>query len=139
MHSPPLWLRHFVDRIARCFLLWQSHSELGCHYYHTATTWELTLFVFREEILGGPDDGRVRPGGFELNLKSVLDQFTSLEEVHWQPLSLEGRDLGVSHLSLLGYVSTDEGLQRVWLRIPAVAPCSMPTLKLSANIVHHEG
>lgn len=118
--TPPPWLRWFVSDASKGIVDRLSLAPLGCHYFldveHDA--WEVTLFVSRTEIVGGPKDGRAISSGLNVDLKAVGEAFDTQPLSWWQsePVSQDD-DLG-SHVSFEG---TARG-HRVWLRILHNAP-----------------
>uniref|UniRef100_A0A7C4QP51 Uncharacterized protein n=1 Tax=Schlesneria paludicola TaxID=360056 RepID=A0A7C4QP51_9PLAN len=131
MSAPPEWLTDFAQALLAHLHPTASSAPIGCHYHHSGTTWEITLFVSRREILGGPNDGRLQATRFCLDLLGICQVFDQVSSVAWQA-HRQGRwdELG-AHVAVEG----DYRGQRVWLRIPAMAPAQFPAER-SAN---HEG
>jgi hypothetical protein len=95
-------------------------APVGCHYFHDEErdVWEVTLFISRTEILGGPGDGRVVLAGLQIDIAVVTAAFDSPPAVYWQAERVHDDDELGSHLSF-------EGMARrhsVWLRILQQAP-----------------
>lgn len=118
MTTPPTWLAEFADRVAALVLPVDVQAPVGCHFCCEAGVWEVTLFMAKTEILGGPRDGLQRPSRFCLNLAELTALFASVSSFHWQAHSLGRRDDLGAHVSVEGEVAG----QRVWLRIPARVP-----------------
>lgn len=117
---PPAWLRWFVNDAIRGIVDRQEASPLGCHYFHdhNADVWEVSLFLSRTEVYGGPADGKQVPGGLRIDVVQVSAAYDSSPTIHWQSekFSLDD-DLG-NHLSFEGVA---RGV-KVWLRILQAAP-----------------
>jgi hypothetical protein len=113
--DPPAWLRWFVNDAVRGIVDRHVTAPVGCHYYHDDADdiWEVSLFVARTEVCGGPADGRVVPAGLQIDIASVCSAFDSPPATYWQAEAISEDDELGNHLSF-------EGLARghsVWLRI----------------------
>jgi len=113
--SPPAWLRWFVNDAVRGIVDRQVTAPIGCHFYHDADTnvWEVSLFISRTEVCGGPADGKLVPSGLQIDIMAVCSAFDSPPAVYWQAEKISHDDELGNHLSL-------EGIARgfgVWLRI----------------------
>ena len=118
MASPPTWLSSFVDAVTANFHSHDVMPPLGCHFQKVDQIWEVTVFASRTEIIGGSQDGRVRHAPFAVDVKNLLDSFTTVDQVSWQTQRLgQCDDLG-AHLSVEGLIED----QPVWLRITAISP-----------------
>jgi hypothetical protein len=117
---PPSWLRWFVNDASRGILDHGSTAPVGCHFFHDTELdlWEVTLFVSRTEVVGGPQDGSVISNGVQVDIGVVLQSFDSLPECYWQSEAIHSDDQLGNHLSLEGVARG----QRVWLRIVHEAP-----------------
>lgn len=117
---PPAWLRWFLNDAIRGIVDCQAASPVGCHYFHDhdADVWEVSLFLSRTEVFGGPADGKHVPAGLKIDVVQVSAAFDSPPAVYWQSERFSQDDELGNHLSF-------EGLGRgvkVWLRILQVAP-----------------
>ena len=88
MSMPPPWLPLFVERVTSGVRAHDVLAPLGCHFQNVAGIWEITVFASRTEIIGGSQDGRTRHSPFSIDVKHVIDAFTSVETVAWQALRL---------------------------------------------------
>ncbi len=93
-------------------------APIGCHYHFENDVWEVTIFASRTEVLGGERDGLRFPSRFVLDIKGLLDLFSSVEAIEWQALSQGPDDEIGANLAVLG--TLDGG--QVCLRIPSEAP-----------------
>ncbi len=122
MSNPPDWLASLTDQVAAVFVAVDLLAPLACHYSTNEGLWEVTLFAAPTEIIGGPQDGRVRPSRFHLDVKPLLEQFDQVDSAYWQAQGL-GRDDDLGpHFGIEG---TYQG-HHVWLRLPALPPKRFP-------------
>lgn len=122
MSQPPEWASSLADRLAEYFSTFDVLSPLGCHICEVGEVWEITLFASRTEILGGAQDGRLRPSRFHLNLSGLLQMFDAIESAYWQALKVGDDDELGPHIGVEGIYQG----HRVWLRIPSQAPKQFP-------------
>ncbi len=113
--SAPPWLRWFVTDVTRAFMDMAALAPLGCHYFHDEVhkTWEVTLFVSRTEIVGGPQDGQSFRSEMTVDLGRVFEAFDQPPSSWWQSDSVADDDQLGNHLSFLGNARG----HHVWLRI----------------------
>jgi len=118
--TPPSWLRWFVNDVTRGVLDRSVQPPLGCHFFFddSTDTWEVTLFVSRTEVIGGPLDGSEVPNGLQFDVAAVTAAFDSPPSIHWQVGQLAEDDELGSHMSFEGVARG----QRVWLRMKQEAP-----------------
>ncbi|MCA9060857.1 MAG: hypothetical protein KDA96_20080 [Planctomycetaceae bacterium] len=118
--SPPTWLRWFANDCSRGFAGGCALAPVGCHFYFDdeAERWEVTLFISRTEVVGGPMDGRTLPAGVIVDIQRVTSSFDSVSEVCWQAERLADTDDLGNHVSVTGIARGHQ----VWLRILANAP-----------------
>lgn len=118
--TPPAWMQWFIDDVARGVLHQQQLSPLGCHYIHNSDddVWEVTLFVSRTEIAGGPHDGLCMVPFLQVDVSAVMAAFDEHPRVCWQSGAADDDDQLGNHLSIEGVV---EG-RMVWLRLMAESP-----------------
>ena len=83
---------------------------------------QVTLFASATEIIGGPQDGRVRPSRFHLDVKSLFDLFDEIDSAYWQAQGLGGGDELGPHFGIEGRYQG----HHVWLRLPALPPKQFP-------------
>jgi hypothetical protein len=117
---PPAWLRWFVSDASRGIIDDGSLPPIGCHYFYEPEqcVWEVTLFIGRTEVVGGPRDGNTISSGLQVDVCRVINAFDDPPECYWQSEAIYSDDQLGNHLSL-------EGMARghhVWLRILHHAP-----------------
>lgn len=117
---PPAWLRWFVNDAVRGIVDGHVTAPIGCHFFHerNADVWEVSLFVSRTEVCGGPADGKRVPTGLQIDITAVCAAFDSAPTIYWQAEKISHDDDLGNHLSF-------EGIARgfgVWLRILQNAP-----------------
>jgi hypothetical protein len=90
-------------------------APVGCHFFHehASDTWEVSLFVSRTEVLGGPADGKRVPAGLQINIMTVCEAFDSPPAIYWQAEKIAHDDELGNHLSFEGIARG----QSIWLRI----------------------
>jgi len=93
-------------------------APIGCHYHQEDDVWEVTLFASRTEVVGGEKDGLRFPSRFILDVKGLIELFSSVEAVEWQALPQGTDDEIGANLAVLGTYCGEH----VCLRIPAEAP-----------------
>lgn len=118
--SPPAWLRWFVTDVSRGLVNRQGLAPVGCHIFHDseADIWEVSVFVSRTEVVGGPQDGNVISTGLQLDVMTVCEAFDVAPEVHWQSQAVCEEDQLGNHMSFEGQARG----HRVWLRVLHEAP-----------------
>ncbi len=117
---PAAWLRWFVADVSRGILDQQTIAPIGCHIFCDVDTetWEVSLFVSRTEVVGGPMDGKEISSGMMLDLNAVIAAFDEMPSVHWQSESCSDDDQLGNHISFEGVARG----HRVWLRLLHEAP-----------------
>jgi hypothetical protein len=93
-------------------------APIGCHYYCTENTWEISLFVSSTQIVGGQRDGEVRRSRFCLDIDAVRKLFTEVHGVAWQAQVLASDDELGPHIEVHGNFADND----VKLRILAFPP-----------------
>lgn len=112
---PPSWLRWFVNDASRGIIDLLSAAPVGCHFFHDQELdiWEVTLFVSKTEVVGGPMDGNTIPSGLQVDICQVHKAFDSEPATFWQSEAVQQDDQLGNHLSFEGVARG----HRVWLRI----------------------
>ena len=111
-------LQKFADAVALQMNPVDLLAPVGCHFCFVDDTWEVTLFASSTQIVGGKKDGVLRHSRFHVDLRGVIDLFSEIWSLTWQPLSLAADDELGPHLSIEGLFAEHP----VWLRILARAP-----------------
>jgi len=117
---PPAWLRWFVNDAAHGIIDRQAAAPVGCHFFHDLDedVWEVSLFLSRTEVYGGPADGKHVPGGLQIDVAAVSKAFDFAPDVYWQSEKFSSDDELGNHLSFQGVARSAQ----VWLRILQSAP-----------------
>jgi hypothetical protein len=124
MPLPAAWLSGFADAVALSVEPLNSEplSALSCHFTRYDGVWEITLFRESTEVIGGPEDGSIKPCPFGVRIADVLDLFQSISSCNWQANANGPEDDLGPHLSVEGIYKG----RSVWLRILASAPRQFP-------------
>jgi hypothetical protein len=118
MPAPPEWLQKFADAVALQMNPIDLLAPVGCHFCLVEDTWEITLFASSTQIVGGKRDGVLRHSRFNVDVRAVMDLFSNVWNMTWQPIPVAADDDLGPHLSIEG----SHAEFSVWLRILARAP-----------------
>lgn len=113
----PPWLTELIDRVSELFDPTEDVARVGFECRLTEDAWELSLFLGSTEIVGGPADGQTRLANFRLNLLSLLENFTEVEQIEWNAQPQESNGDEPSSLQVTGRVS-GERLKLVVFAVP---------------------
>jgi hypothetical protein len=122
MAVPPEWLARFADSVASLLHSPDALAPVGCHFCCVDDCWEVTLFVSRTQIVGGPLDGQETSSRFVVDLEQLLDCFAAVVSFRWQALPMGGHDELGAHVSVHGIVEDEQ----VRLRLLAKPPKHVP-------------
>lgn len=118
--TPPAWLVVFLEETADLFEPFAGTARVGYECRQTEEGWEAALFLGANEVVGGAQDGRVRPINFRFDLRSLSERFERVDSLSWnafpEPYGEEEEDL-----SFLSAVGTVKG-ELVRLQVHACAP-----------------
>lgn len=119
-NNPPPWLKWFVNDAVKGIVHRADSAPIGCHFFHDTESdlWEVTLFVGRSEVVGGPWDGTVVPTGLEVDVTRVAAAFDIPPDISWQAEKVLADDELGPHISLCGICRE----QKIWFRILQNAP-----------------
>ncbi len=80
----PQWMAGFVDSIAELFEPFTDMGRVGfeCRA-STEDRWEITMYLGRNEVVGGRLDGRRVPVDFQFDLHRACEIFESVTSVRW--------------------------------------------------------
>ena len=79
----PAWLSEFVDRLSQRFEPFSGVARVGYECMQSDSIWELAIFLGELEIVGGADDGEMRPVNFRFNLKDIINEFDEIRSMYW--------------------------------------------------------
>jgi hypothetical protein len=118
----PTWLVQFIDHISDRFEPFSGVARVGYECHHTEYGWEIALFLGEHEVVGGPDDGHMRPVNFRFNLTELTSSLDKVEEIFWNafPNSHVCYD-AMADLSFLTIVGITAG-QKIRLQLHASPP-----------------
>ncbi|QDT62955.1 hypothetical protein V22_01530 [Calycomorphotria hydatis] len=116
----PTWLEELAQAAAECIVSTDLSSPIGCHYRENqlADEWEVTLFLAKTEIVGGPGDGKKTDSNFWVDLAMLQPLMEDITAFGWQALPMGEDDEAGPHVAMSGNY---QGHQ-VWLRILSTAP-----------------
>jgi len=81
--SRPAWLSEFVDRFSQRFEPFSGVARVGYECMQSEGVWEIAIFLGELEIVGGADDGEMRPVNFRFNLKEIAGEFDEIRSLYW--------------------------------------------------------
>jgi hypothetical protein len=118
--TPPAWLVTFLEETSDLFEPFAGTARAGYECTRTEEGWEAALFLGANEVVGGAQDGRVRPINFQFDLRALTSRFERVDSLTWnafpEPYTDEEGDL--SFLSAVGLVNG----QLVRIQVHACAP-----------------
>lgn len=79
----PAWLSEFVDRMAQRFEPFSGVARVGYECQQSEEIWELAVFLGELEIVGGAEDGKMRPVNFRFDLKNLTCEFDEIRSIYW--------------------------------------------------------
>jgi hypothetical protein len=94
----PQWMAGFVDSIAELFEPFTDMGRVGfeCRA-STEDRWEITMYLGRNEVVGGRLDGRRVPVDFQFDLHRACEIFETVTSVRWNVFGSDesfGEDAG---------------------------------------------
>lgn len=121
----PVWLRKFADNVSQRFEPFSGVARVGYECVQSEGVWELAVFLGETEIMGGAEDGELRPINFRFDLKDLAMEFQTVHSMHWNafPNSHVCFEL-MADLSFLSIEGMVEG-QLVRLQLHAGPPDSV--------------
>lgn len=79
----PDWLMNLVDSLSQRFEPFNGVARVGYECQQSEQGWELALFLGERELVGGADDGELRPVNFRFDLRGIEGHFDTLTAVTW--------------------------------------------------------
>lgn len=121
--TPPAWLRWFVADATHGIVNREGMAPIGCHYFldPELACFEITLFISRTEVVGGPRDGNVISTGMQIDINIICAAFDEPPAVHWQSQASCSEDQLGNHVSFEGSARG----HKVWLRVLHEAPAEI--------------
>ncbi len=81
--SLPEWLVQLIDGISQIFEPFSGVARVGYECQKSEQGWEVALFLGEHEVVGGPDDGQMRPVNFRFNISEIAQHFDSIGPIYW--------------------------------------------------------
>jgi len=81
--SLPEWLVQFVDRLSARFEPFSGVARVGYECQNSDTGWEIALFLGEHEVVGGPDDGQMKPVNFRFDISEIQQNFDRIDGIFW--------------------------------------------------------
>lgn len=79
----PAWLVQFVEDLAQRFEPFRGVARAGYECLTSESGWEVALFLGEQEMMGGADDGQLRPINFRFNLLNLTACFDVVDTLFW--------------------------------------------------------
>ncbi len=118
MASPLNWMSDLIDHVSASIQPHDDLAPLGCHFQQYNGVWEITLFASRTELIGGPQDGKLKDSHFNVDVKHLMGAFSTIESIAWQAHRMDQDDELGPHMAVEGTIDD----KPVWLRITSTAP-----------------
>lgn len=127
----PAWMTKLIENVAEIFEPLSGVARVGfdCRLEDIASetrgadeepVWVVRMYLGRNELVGGPQDGRQVPMSFELDLEQLQTFFVDVDEFCWTVFPSDGDDIDhdQSFVTVSGLVAGN----RVRMHVFAVAP-----------------
>ena len=118
MPSPPEWLQQLADAVAPLMIPADILAPVGCHFCFADETWEISLFAASTQIVGGKNDGVLRPSRFQVDLLALTKLFSEIHELTWQALPIAADDELGPHIAIRGACGENTVALRILSRAP---------------------
>lgn len=118
--AAPQWLTNFLVDAAAQFEPFSGTARAGYECRHTPDGWEAALFLGMNELVGGADDGCIRPVNFRFDVLQLTQRFEHVDSISWNafPNRYSDGETDLSMLTLIGRVSGET----IRLQVYAAAP-----------------
>jgi hypothetical protein len=126
----PEWMTNLIENVAEVFEPLTGVARVGfdCRLQEGEPEegscgeplWVVRMYLGRNELVGGPHDGRQVPMSFDLDLDQLQTHFNNVDEFCWSVFPADGEDIdqNQSFVTVSGLV----GSNRVRMHVFAVAP-----------------
>lgn len=118
----PEWLVEFINTVSERFEPFSGVARVGFECQKSENGWEIALFLGEHEVVGGADDGHVKPVNFRFDLNQLSNCFDHVTQVFWNvfPNSHVCQEVvsDLSFVTIEGHVQT----QQVRLQLHAGPP-----------------
>ena len=79
----PEWLTLFIDDLSQRFEPFSGVARVGYECQNSEMGWEIALFLGEHEVVGGPQDGELKPVNFRFDITEIHRSFQSIEGIFW--------------------------------------------------------
>ena len=127
----PEWMTNLIENVAEVFEPLTGVARVGfdCRLQEVdpencspgdQPLWVVRMYLGRNELVGGPEDGRQVPMSFDLDLEQLQTHFADVDEFTWSVFPADGEDIvdDQSFVTVSGLVEDN----RVRMHVFAVAP-----------------
>lgn len=118
----PARLVAFIDDVCQMFEPFAGVARAGYECLYGDDRWELSVFLGRQEAVGGPLDGELAPVNFRFDVQGLTRLFEQVQSVSWNAIPRTyGADVDGQCESFLT-IDGVAGGERVSLQVQALAP-----------------
>lgn len=79
----PAWINHLIDTLSEFFEPIEGIARVGFDCRINEKHWEISLYLGRTEVVGGPQDGSSEPVDFSLDLRGVAGILGEFDILEW--------------------------------------------------------
>lgn len=134
----PQWLTGWLQDVADLYEPFSGVARAGYECFQANGTWEISLFLGQNEVLGGARDGLLLPVNFRFDVAGLLQQFSALNVLKWNafPDAFVFREAGFPMESFLLAEGMVQG-EAIRLQVQALPPDAIgPGLQFLPNGEH---
>jgi len=105
----PQWVTRLIDTLSEFFEPIEGVARVGFDCRLNEDQWEISLYLGRTEVVGGPQDGCSEPVDFSIDLRGVTQVLENYEILEWTVIHTRNEEgVNLPH-SLLRIETTWEG------------------------------
>ncbi len=105
----PQWIARLIDSLSEFFYPLEGVARVGFDCRLTEDQWELSMYLGRTEVVGGPKDGCDEPVDFSLDLRGITGILGEFEILEWTVVHCATEGGGRAPRSLLRIETVWEG------------------------------
>jgi hypothetical protein len=126
----PAWVNDLVNEVAELFDPLSGVARVGYECRLGDSCWEISMFLGKEEFVGGPRDGEFRYVNFNFNLEGLRRFFSRVDRVQWSalPEAADDSKTPASLVSIEGAIETDDVRFAIY---------SIPPREAGIGLKHH--
>ncbi|MCA9098442.1 MAG: hypothetical protein KDA36_08650 [Planctomycetaceae bacterium] len=79
----PQWIARLIDELTEFFEPIEGVARVGFDCRMNDDLWEVSMYLGRTEVVGGPNDGSDEPVDFSLNLRGITGVLKDFEILEW--------------------------------------------------------